>query len=77
MGGCIARHLLTVISDLKDDWGHAKNCTGCGKCVQACPTEGHSQRRAMRSARWSSSDAVSRLDSEWVLPMAPCDRAAL
>ena len=27
-----------VISDMRDDWGHARNCTGCGKCVQACPT---------------------------------------
>ena len=27
-----------IVSDLKDDWGHASNCTGCGKCVQACPT---------------------------------------
>jgi len=27
-----------IVSDLKDDWGNARNCTGCGKCVQACPT---------------------------------------
>ena len=27
-----------LVSDLKDDWGHASNCTACGKCVQACPT---------------------------------------
>lgn len=27
-----------VVSELKDDWGHAASCTGCGKCVQACPT---------------------------------------
>ena len=27
-----------IVSDLKDDWGQAQNCTGCGKCVQACPT---------------------------------------
>ena len=27
-----------IVSDLKDDWGHANNCTACGKCVQACPT---------------------------------------
>ena len=27
-----------IVSDLKDDWGKASNCTGCGKCVQACPT---------------------------------------
>lgn len=27
-----------IVSDLRDDWGHAENCTACGKCVQACPT---------------------------------------
>lgn len=28
----------TIVSDLKDEWGHAESCTGCGKCVKACPT---------------------------------------
>jgi bidirectional [NiFe] hydrogenase diaphorase subunit len=27
-----------IVSDLKDEWGKASSCTGCGKCVQACPT---------------------------------------
>lgn len=27
-----------LVSDLRDAWGEARNCTGCGKCVQACPT---------------------------------------
>lgn len=27
-----------VVSDLRDNWGKAQNCTSCGKCVQACPT---------------------------------------
>jgi len=27
-----------IVSDLKDDWGKASNCTSCGKCIQACPT---------------------------------------
>ena len=27
-----------VITDLNRPWGQAKSCTGCGKCVQACPT---------------------------------------
>jgi bidirectional [NiFe] hydrogenase diaphorase subunit len=27
-----------VITDLDVEWGEAKSCTGCGKCVQACPT---------------------------------------
>ena len=27
-----------IISDLNQSWGSAKTCTGCGKCIQACPT---------------------------------------
>lgn len=27
-----------IISDLNQSWGSAKNCTGCGKCIQSCPT---------------------------------------
>jgi bidirectional [NiFe] hydrogenase diaphorase subunit len=27
-----------IISDLNQSWGSAKSCTGCGKCIQACPT---------------------------------------
>jgi bidirectional [NiFe] hydrogenase diaphorase subunit len=27
-----------VISDLAEPWGASSTCTGCGKCVQACPT---------------------------------------
>ena len=27
-----------VITDLDVDWGEAKSCTSCGKCVEACPT---------------------------------------
>ena len=27
-----------LVSDLNQKWGEAHNCTGCGKCVQACPT---------------------------------------
>src|SRR6266511_2971998 len=27
-----------VITDLNQPWGAAQSCTGCGKCVLACPT---------------------------------------
>ena len=27
-----------VITDLHQSWGTSESCTGCGKCVQVCPT---------------------------------------
>jgi NADH dehydrogenase/NADH:ubiquinone oxidoreductase subunit G len=27
-----------VVSDLDEPWGESESCTGCGKCVQVCPT---------------------------------------
>lgn len=27
-----------VVSDLNEPWGTSETCTGCGKCVQVCPT---------------------------------------
>lgn len=27
-----------VITDLAQPWGRAESCTGCGKCIRACPT---------------------------------------
>lgn len=37
-GGC------TVITDMAQPWGQAQSCTGCGKCVQVCPTGALSQK---------------------------------
>jgi bidirectional [NiFe] hydrogenase diaphorase subunit len=28
----------TVITDLGEPWGQSDTCTGCGKCIQVCPT---------------------------------------
>jgi bidirectional [NiFe] hydrogenase diaphorase subunit len=28
----------TVVTDLGEPWGQSESCTGCGKCVQVCPT---------------------------------------
>ena len=27
-----------VVTDLNEAWGESDSCTGCGKCVQVCPT---------------------------------------
>ena len=35
MGRGIQSH---VVTDLHEPWGSSASCTGCGKCVQVCPT---------------------------------------
>jgi bidirectional [NiFe] hydrogenase diaphorase subunit len=27
-----------IVSDMNRPWGESRSCTGCGKCVQVCPT---------------------------------------
>ncbi|MBM4327451.1 MAG: bidirectional hydrogenase complex protein HoxU [Deltaproteobacteria bacterium] len=33
-----------VITDLNQPWGSSETCTGCGKCVQVCPTGALSEK---------------------------------
>ncbi|HUO60092.1 MAG TPA: bidirectional hydrogenase complex protein HoxU [Candidatus Acidoferrales bacterium] len=33
-----------VITDLAQPWGESETCTGCGKCVQVCPTGALSEK---------------------------------
>ena len=33
-----------IISDLNQPWGTSETCTGCGKCVQVCPTGALSEK---------------------------------
>jgi len=33
-----------VITDLSQPWGASESCTGCGKCVQVCPTGALSEK---------------------------------
>ena len=33
-----------VITDLDTPWGDSESCTGCGKCVQVCPTGALSEK---------------------------------
>ncbi|MGC8657760.1 MAG: bidirectional hydrogenase complex protein HoxU [Desulfomonilaceae bacterium] len=37
-------YLSRVITDLNQPWGESVTCTGCGKCVQVCPTGALSEK---------------------------------
>ncbi|MDR3604368.1 MAG: bidirectional hydrogenase complex protein HoxU [Desulfomonilaceae bacterium] len=37
-------YLSKVITDLNQPWGESTSCTGCGKCVQVCPTGALSEK---------------------------------
>jgi bidirectional [NiFe] hydrogenase diaphorase subunit len=53
-----------IVSDLKDEWGNAHNCTGCGKCVQACPTGALAEKGFAVREMVKQSELVSRLAAQ-------------
>jgi bidirectional [NiFe] hydrogenase diaphorase subunit len=50
-----------VTADLAQPWGDSLNCTGCGKCVQACPTGALAEKGAAVEEMTKRTDHLTRL----------------
>ncbi|MBI4874628.1 MAG: bidirectional hydrogenase complex protein HoxU [Acidobacteria bacterium] len=50
-----------LIAELNRPWGDSRNCTNCGKCVQACPTGALAEKGFATGEMTKRNDNISRL----------------
>ena len=50
-----------IVSDMASDWGAAKSCTACGKCVHACPTGALVEKGRMAHDTYKNSTMIGDL----------------
>lgn len=60
-----------IVCDLNESWGQASNCTGCGKCVQVCPTGALTAREVSVSPPQKNSNRVAHLVVHRAEPLRP------